>query len=235
MKRSYLYIGLGAVILLAALVLAFTQRDPQAEEMPSVLRYEPELAEASSNTYVAPSRPERGREDLFSGSEQARLTLYVYEDYSDEYSAALSTTLERLKAEGGSDLAFVFRPYARTSRAQTAALAVACAAEQGKWVEMRALLFAKARNMQASENGLAAEAEQIGLDGERFQACLTNTEKSGKIEQLAIEAETYGVRGTPTIIAADELILGARPYEDFVDSNGDEIEGLKNVIARKLR
>ena len=112
---------------------------------------------------------------------------------------------------------------------------MACAGEQGKWQEMRALLFAKVKNQQSDNLDWEAYAKQIALNENNFQTCLTNQKKSGTIEQEVRAAVNNGVQGAPTMFIEDEIILGARPYDDFVDSSGDKVIGLKNLIDSKLQ
>ena len=115
--------------------------------------------------------------------------------------------------------------------AQQAALAVSCAGEQDKWLEMRALLFAQTKNNELAAEKFADYARQLNLKEKDFVSCLTNSGKNLKIEELAATAADYNVLGTPTIFIGGEVIIGARPYEDYTDSNGDKIKGLASVIA----
>lgn len=192
--------------------------------------------EVKAQSYAANQTPALKADDKVFGSPQAPLKIFVYEDYTSIYSATLADTLDKIKAETGDKVALVVRPYVlNNSRpAMTAAVAVDCAAQQAKWREMRALLFARAKNKQAAPADLSSYIKQIGLDEKGFNTCLTNEEKSGKIEQSVAEAQTYTVQGAPTLFIGNEIILGARPYDNFVDSNGDQIEGLKTVIEKKL-
>ena len=52
---------------------------------------------------------------------------------------------------------------------------------------------------------------------------------------MFLAAANFSVYGAPTVFIGEEMIVGARPYSNFTDSNGDEIEGLKQVIARQLK
>jgi len=138
--------------------------------------------------------------------------------------------------ESPTKLAVVVRPFLTKNSTLTkeAALAVACAGTE-KWTAMRALLFTKAKNNNLSFTEFGNYAKELGIDEKPFASCLTNQAKSAKIEKLSTEAESYNVLGAPTIFIGDEMILGARPYEDYTDSNGDNIEGLKTVIDKKLK
>ena len=191
---------------------------------------------AVANTYITAQKPTLSENDLMFGAADASLQIFVYEDYVSPYSAALGDTLEKIRAESGERLAIIVRPFIQDSpEGNEAAVAVACAGEQGKWKEMRALLFARTKNQQAGALDFGDYAKQIGLEGGRFLVCLTNPDKSGTIEQETRAAAGYGAQGTPTMFVGGEMIIGARPYDDFKDSNGDEIAGLKRVIEEKLK
>jgi protein-disulfide isomerase len=190
----------------------------------------------AARSYIANKAPVPESGDKIFGDAGAALKIFVYEDYASVYSANLADTMEKIKAETGGRLALIVRPYFQSSPdGKAAALAVSCAGEQEKWKEMRALLFARAKNQQAGNLDFPAYARQIGLNENRFQDCLTNQEKLGTIEQATRAAENYGVQGAPTMFVGDEIILGARPYDDFTDSNGDKIAGLKRIIDERLQ
>lgn len=195
------------------------------------------LSNVKTQSYAANKAPEIKRDDKIFGLADAPLKIFVYEDYTNIYSAVLADTLDKIKAESGDKLAIIARPYLvnNSAGATLGAAAVDCAGQVGKWKEMRALLFIRAKNKQVATVDFNSYAKQLGLNENDFQTCLTNEEKSGRIEQTIAEAEEYAVKGAPTIFIGSEMILGARPYADFTDSNGDKIEGLKTVIDGKLK
>jgi len=194
------------------------------------------ISDAKTQSYVVNSYPEVKDDDKMFGSEKAPLKIFVYEDNSNLFSAQLADSLDKIYSENSDEVIIIVRPYVakNSSFVKEAALAVECAGDQKKWAAMRALLFAKVKNENLNPGDFSAYAEQINLDKEDFLTCLTNIEKSAKIEELSAEAAKYNVVGAPTMFIEDEMILGARPYEDYVDSNGDNIEGLATLIARKL-
>lgn len=168
--------------------------------------------------------------DLASG-----LKIFVYEDYASSFSADLAKTLSRLQNDFFGRLAFIVRPYPGNSeKAAEDTLLMICAANQGKWLETRDLLFSLAG--RETQNKLESnELEKVGLDEIKLTDCLTNLRKSGKIKQLSESAQAQGVLGAPTIFIGSEMITGARPYDDFLDSNGDKIAGLKTVVEKALQ
>jgi protein-disulfide isomerase len=195
------------------------------------------VKEARAQSYVATKVPTFKADDKIIGDKDAKLKIFVYEDAASLYSAKLADTLDELYSSLPAQLAIIIRPFVSENSdiSKEAALAVECAGDSGKWVSMRALLFAQAKNNSLNLVDFNKYANQLGLDEKAFSTCLTNQAKSAKIEGLMSEAESYNVNGAPTIFVSDEMILGARPYEDYVDSNGDSIEGLKTLIEKKIK
>ncbi|MFA5109403.1 MAG: thioredoxin domain-containing protein [Patescibacteria group bacterium] len=235
MKKTFRNLILIAIVVVAALIiLAVVWGQPKkktVDDSTNILS----VKDAQAQSYAVDKQPVLRKDDRISGSKNAPLQIFVYEDYASPLSAALAETLQKIQAESGDKVAVIVRSYVLKGSAlsRQSALAVDCADEEGKWLEMRTALFALAKQRLIAGD-FVNYAKQIGLNEEKFSACLTNEEKSGKIEQLAKENEDYKIQGSPTIFVGDEMIPGARPYEDFIDSNGDKIEGLKSLIARKL-
>lgn len=192
---------------------------------------------AMAQVYSSASSPSLRNDDKIIGSSKAKIKIFVYEDPSSLYSANLAETLNRIYSENKDEVAIIVRPFVSKGSqiSNETALAVECAGEQNKWQEMRSLLFEKAKDESLNLSELETYANQLSLDRTIFSACLTNEEKSAKIERLNSEAINYSVMGAPTIFINDEIVLGARPYDDYLDSNGDNIEGLKTLIGKKLK
>jgi protein-disulfide isomerase len=232
MKKIYKYLVI-AVAIIIIVSIAIISRPKKVGTLNSPLATG--INEAQAQIFASNKYPEIKDGDKMFGNAAAPLQIFVYEDYTNIYSAKLADTLDRIGAEFGDKVAIIIRPYFKNSLlASQAQTAVDCAGEQGKWIEMRALLFAQTKNNQLSAANFSAYAEQIGLNGSDFSGCLTKSQKSVKIEQSVQEAGNY-VQGTPTIFVGSDMILGARPYEDFTDSNGDKIEGLKTVVERMIK
>ncbi len=237
MKKQFkpiLYLGAG-LILIAFTIFALLnyQTNPTAEVTSELVT----ITDARANSY----QPILGglevkENDLVIGSEKAPLKIFVYEDYSSPLSATLADTLNKLSKENNGRLAIVVRPFVLNGNSISldAALAYTCALEAGKGEEMRAKLFALAKEDNFNTPAVTEEAKNLKINEAEFQDCLTNQEKSLKLEEGMNEAKANLVLGAPTMFVGDEMILGARPYSDFVDSNGDAIEGLKTVVDRKL-
>jgi len=238
-KNVYL-ISIVIIILVAAAVLILRTN---IQKIAEINKLEDSLENLKASTkiqsYSSEKIPVLQSEDKIFGSPDAKVKIFVYEDYSNIYSANLADILSKandeFNADSNNNLAFIFRPYLRSPESLSAAIAVDCAGAQGKWLEMRNLLFDHAKNGQSVIADLNSDSQKIGLDSDSFNSCLTNEQKSGKIEQLSSDPLEETIQGAPTMFIGSEMVLGARPYEEYVDSNGDKIEGLKQVIERQLK
>ena len=228
-NKKYFVFGVLALILISAIVLGINNaRKDKKTPTDNFVK----IDGLQAQSYAAGKNPVLVAEDKVYGSPDAKLKIFVYEDYSNIYSANLADTLEKIRQEN-SDLSIIVRPYISSNvLSKTAALAMQCSNDE--WVKMRALLFAQVKNNQFNPDNFSANAKQIGLNEAEFNSCLTNPEKFRTIEETLAEAKTYSVDGSPTIFVGDEMILGARPYDNYTDSNGDKVEGLKQVIERNL-
>ncbi len=190
-----------------------------------------EEVEVGNGNYLVTTRPEMEAADMVLGNRNAKLKIFVYEDYDDVFSSKLAADLDRLLIEKGDDLAIVFRPFIGFSEnSANYALALDCAPNLGDWQSLRKKLMTNLEGQ--SVNGSVANQE-IVLD-ENIYSCLTTKEKSGRIEELKKEALDYQVFGSPTLFIGSEMVLGARPYESYLDSSGLEVEGLKSLVYRIL-
>ena len=99
-----------------------------------------------------------------------------------------------------------------------AAQAAECAADQDRFWAYHDLLFSR----QAGENQgaftkdkLLAMAQESKLDMTLFEPCLTKDQTLARVRGDAQEGQKIGVRGTPTFVINDRIVVGALPLEDF--------------------
>lgn len=233
MKKSYVW---GAAIFLVVLLVILFSIKATWKKSPE--KASSDLGAAvKAESYAPTNQPTISAEEKVVGSIKAPVKILVYEDYSDIFSADNSSVVDKIRNEFGDKIVLAVRPFATREKPASieAAMAVECASEQGKWPEMRANVFRMVKNNNLSTDQITAAASQIGLDQAKFGECLTSTEKQGIMLQVAEDAKKFSVYGTPTIFINNELIIGARPYDDYLDESGSKIEGLKSVIDRQLK
>lgn len=108
--------------------------------------------------------------------------------------------------------------------ARKASEAAECAARQGRYWEMHERLFASPTAL--ADEGLSGSAKAVGVDSERFQACLGG-EASDKVAADIAVGRRLGVNSTPTffvgLIQADGSINlmrrlnGVGTFDDFMN------------------
>lgn len=176
------------------------------------------------------------RSDHLWGPIDAPVALIVYYDFECPFSAQFYETIKQAKAEFGNDLVVAARHFPLISHEQAipAALASECAAQQDKFWEMYDLLYANAKSGKLSNENYQKDAEQLGLNGQAFEECLTKTTYKDKILSEKEEIKGLGVIGTPASFVNNQYIPGAIPYEDFSYPDGSAALGLRSLIQKKL-
>ncbi len=174
--------------------------------------------------------------EIIDGLKKADLKIIVYENYLDKFSFQLLDTLKQAKSEFGDDLLFIYRPLVvgNDKLALKSALLVVCAKKQSSNpLIVRDWLFSQREN-NFSLDKVNQYAKELNLDGKDLISCINSSNQQTAFSNWQADKKEAYIFGTPTILINDEIIIGARLYEDIVDSNGDEIEGLRSVIVRNL-
>jgi len=107
-----------------------------------------------------------------------------------------------------------------------AAVASECAAEQNAFWEYHDMLFLNNKNVTFNIENLKRFAQDLGLDTEKFNACLDEGEYMDKVAADYDEADRRGATGTPTFFVGQTMVVGAKPYEDFKKAIDDELAKL---------
>jgi protein-disulfide isomerase len=174
--------------------------------------------------------------DYVWGSESAPVEMIVYSDFECPFCATFTDAMAEIQKNYPNNVKIAFRHYvlATHSNAITAALAVECAGEQGKFWEMHDRLFIDNRLGRLNEEQYYLDASALNLNADKFKDCVKSEKYKEKILSQIAEAESFGITGTPTIFINNQVLPGAYPYEDFVDSTGIQQKGLKSIIEEEL-
>jgi len=203
-------------------------------------RIEKQLQEIKNllNAILA-SRPTEPREVMLSmdgapwkGVETAQVVLVEFSDYQCPFCARhVRETLPQLERDyiQTGKVRYVVRdfPLPIHQQAFKAAEAARCAADQGKFWEMRAQLF---QNQGAlGIETITQYAQTLGLDLSKFQQCMQEERHAKAIRRDLEEGRQAGVRGTPTFflgslepdgtrVKVQRVIVGAQPYAAFKEA-----------------
>lgn len=232
MKKTYLW---GGAVLLVFLIIFLMIIKLSWQKYPE--KSVTDLGnQVKAESFAPANQPTISADEKVMGSTRATVKIVVYEDYANAFSADNAVNIKKLEEEFGSKIVVAVRPYALREKTLSleSAMAIECAGEQKKWEEMRSGIFEAVKNNSLNMDGISGLAKQIGLDEAEFAKCLTDVKKQGIMLQVASDAQRFSVYGAPTIFVNDELIVGARPYNDYTDENGVKIEGLKNLVERHL-
>jgi protein-disulfide isomerase len=97
--------------------------------------------------------------------------------------------------------------------APLAAEAGNCAREQGKFWEYHDKLFENQRALAREQ--LKSYAAEIGLEAEKFNACLDEGRFKNAVLEDMRDGQQLGVTGTPAFFINGRFLSGALPYETF--------------------
>ena len=165
---------------------------------------------------ILPEDPVRGRDD-------APLELIEFSDFDCPYCKRATETIARLMEQFEGQIRFIYKDYPLPSHpnAFKAAEAGNCAHEQGRFWELHDTMFASQGALDVES--LKGYAEELGLDGGAFAECLDSGRHSATVDRDMRAGFRYGVSSTPTLFLNGRTILGAVPYDTFVEVIREEL------------
>lgn len=164
------------------------------------------------------------------GDVDAPVVLIEYADYRCPFCAkfALQTRpgLQGLVDDG--TLRIEFRDFVIfDEQSHAAAVAARAAAEQDRFEDYQAALFALSTEGHAEleRQDLLDLAEQVGVpDLARFEADLDDPELAAAVDADTAEARSLGLTSTPTFLVNTAVVQGAQPLEHFEQVIASELE-----------
>jgi len=159
------------------------------------------------------------------GGAKAPVTIVEFSDFHCPFCKRVVPTLKELETKYGDKVKLVFRDYPIDQLhpgARKAHEAARCASDQGKFWAYHDVLFAN--DSDSSPQRLKAYAQQVGLDGAKFDQCVQSGKAKDLVQKDIDEAGRLGVNGTPAFFINGELLSGAQPLERFVAVIERELE-----------
>lgn len=187
-----------------------------AEKFEVVYHLEPPRFEVAADGFPA------------KGPADAPVTIVEFSDFECPYCARVGSTLNQVMERFGDQVRLVFRHYPLTNihkRAQDAAEASLCAAEQGKFWEMHDAMFADQKNLGVEQ--LKTIAKSIGLDAAEFDQCLDSNRQAAAVIADVRDALKAGVTGTPAFFVNGRPLTGAVAFERLAEIIDEELEARK--------
>lgn len=158
--------------------------------------------------------------------DECSITIVEYSEFQCPFCARVVATTDRLLERYAGRIRLISRqfPLHFHPRARPAAIAATCAGFQGKYWDMRKLLFANQQKLEDKDiEGYAKElARRFNsgpnkFDKVQYDQCIRNpAESEAVIDRHLKLAEELDVQATPTYIINNKKFSGAQPYEEFV-------------------
>ena len=162
------------------------------------------------------------------GTDSAPLVMVEFSDYQCSFCArhtkeTYPEIFENYVKTGKIRYAFVDKPLPSHDKADEAAEAAHCAAEQGKYWEMHKEMLLDSDSL----DDLTTLASSIGLDVPEFKNCMETKKYSGTVAENLSLAERLSVPSVPGFVIASRdpdnpkrvkgisYIRGAQPYAQF--------------------
>lgn len=166
------------------------------------------------------------------GVESAPIEVTEYSDFECPFCASFATVQmpvirEQLIAAGKLRWRYRDFPLPTHRYSRFAALVAQCAGEQGKFWEMHDQLFEHHQWAQTGNDPRSLFrdfARAVGLDLDKYDACVDGQRYAGRIEASVQEGEAVGVRGTPS------FYVNGRPFER---STSDDFKALVDSLTKK--
>jgi len=184
----------------------------------------------------APAQPAPAADDKVSmaspvggfsvGKDDAPLMLVEYTDYqcpfcqrfhTDSYAQIKSNYIDTGKVK------FVSRdfPLGFHENAMRGAVAARCAAEQGKYWELRHTMIINASQLQPDK--IEGYAANVSMDVNKFKTCVAADKFKASIDKDIAEGTAAGINGTPSFVLGrvkdgklqGVRMVGAMPYSQF--------------------
>jgi protein-disulfide isomerase len=161
------------------------------------------------------------------GPDDAKVTIVEFTDFQCPFCAKVQPTLTKIFEKYPQDVKKVFKqhPLSFHKDAPLAAEASLAAGAQGKFWEMKEVLFNNQKKLK--EEQLIQYAQELGLDLEQFKSDLSTHKYKAQVERETQEAVKLGATGTPAFFVNGRYLSGAKPLESFVKVIDEELSGKK--------
>ena len=163
-----------------------------------------------------------------AGATPAPIVLVEFSDYQCPFCGRSQDAVNKVLDKYDGKIRHVFMDFPLTAihpNAMPAAVASHCAEEQGKYDEYHKRLFDKQKEL--SGDNLKKWAGELGLDQEKFDACLTSGKYEATIKKSLEAGQKVGISGTPGFFVNGIPIKGAQPFEVFQKTIDDELARAK--------
>ncbi len=137
----------------------------------------------------------------FKGNPDAKVKVVEFSDFQCPACSRALPIVDGIINKYGDNISFEYKHFPLTNihrYAFKAAEASECASDQGKFWEMYEIMFENQESLAVSD--LKGYAKELGLDTEKFDACLDSGAKEEVVKENLREAIMLDLPGTPTFL-----------------------------------
>lgn len=150
------------------------------------------------------------------GAADPKVTIVEFSDFQCPFCLSSFPALREVSLKHADTVKVIFRDWPGHENSLNLALGAHCAAEQGKFWEMHDKLFqSQSDTFGANKNDLALLAQQLGIYNPQFQNCFDSQKYLPLIKQNFQDADTLGVKGTPTWFFNGHKVAGQMTTADL--------------------
>lgn len=171
--------------------------------------------------------PQINENDATFGNVDAKAKVVIFSDFECPYCKVFYSALRSVMKDYQDKAFFAFKelPLEIHAQAGNASLAGECALEQNKFWEYADTLYAKQSEWSKAEGtaNFKRYAAAIGIKTAQFNECLESKKYQSKIDEDKKTADEFGISGTPTIFAGEQVESGALTVEQLKKMIDDEL------------
>jgi protein-disulfide isomerase len=158
------------------------------------------------------------------GPSDAKVKIVGFADYQCPYCHRAQTTLDQVMKAYSGKVQFTHRdfPLDGHPEAMPAARAARCAGEQGRFWEYHRGLMLERGDLSPAD--LRARAQKLKLEVGPFESCVASGRYDASIREGLEDGMKLGVSATPAFFVNGRLLMGAQPYEAFVEVIESELK-----------
>ncbi len=163
--------------------------------------------------------------DPIKGSNQAKVTIFEFSDFSCPACAVMVDPLKQIEAVYGDKIKIVWKDFPMATIhpwSEKASEAARCAGEQNKFWDYHDLLFNN--QTEFSDEFFDQTAKKLNLDQQAFGYCLKSGKMTPLIQKDFDEGLNVGVDGTPYFFINGQVIPNAASFNQ-----------LKGIIDQQLQ
>jgi len=159
-------------------------------------------------------RPIFYNESPVQGSENAKLVIYEYGDFSCLFCKSMSPIISQIMEKYGAQVQYVWKDFPFLSETSSdAAIAARCAGKQGKFWEYHDWLFERQEALTSVP--FDSGARSLDLDVVKFTSCILDDTIPFLVERDFQEGHALGVNETPTIVIGDVALVGVVEFGEI--------------------